>query len=74
MLDIPTHMDYRGQAKAEMWSRIIITLSGVIGLIYGGFVQQFSQTVYFLGGGFLLASLVGPDLKLDVYSITRSFA
>ncbi|EDW14814.1 signal peptidase complex subunit 1 [Drosophila mojavensis] len=58
MLDIQTHMDFVGQAKAERWSRIIITLFGVIGLIYGAVVQQFSQTVYVLGVGFLISSLI----------------
>jgi len=50
--------DFVGQAKAERWSRLIITFFGVIGLVYGAFVQQFSQTVYILGVGFLLSSLV----------------
>ncbi|EDW58942.1 signal peptidase complex subunit 1 [Drosophila virilis] len=58
MFDIQTHMDFVGQAKAERWSRLIITLFGVIGLIYGAFMQQFSQTVYVLGAGFLLSSLI----------------
>ncbi|TDG48713.1 hypothetical protein AWZ03_004825 [Drosophila navojoa] len=51
-------LDFVGQAKAERWSRIIITLFGVIGLIYGAVVQQFSQTVYILGVGFLISSLI----------------
>ncbi|ALC46176.1 Spase12 [Drosophila busckii] len=58
MLDIQTHMDFVGQAKAERWSRLIITVFGVIGLIYGAVVQQFSQTVYVLGVGFLLSALI----------------
>ncbi|XP_023178026.1 signal peptidase complex subunit 1 [Drosophila hydei] len=58
MFDIQTHMDFVGQAKAERWSRIIITLFGVIGLVYGAVVQQFSQTVYVLGVGFLISSLI----------------
>ncbi|XP_017023746.1 signal peptidase complex subunit 1 [Drosophila kikkawai] len=58
MLDIQTHMDFVGQGKAERWSRLIITVFGVIGLIYGAIVQQFSQTVYILGAGFLLSSLI----------------
>ncbi|EDW81138.1 signal peptidase complex subunit 1 [Drosophila tropicalis] len=58
MLDIQTHMDFEGQAKAERWSRLIITFFGVIGLVYGAVVQQFSQTVYILGVGFLLSSLI----------------
>ncbi|XP_030370563.1 signal peptidase complex subunit 1 [Scaptodrosophila lebanonensis] len=58
MLDIQTHMDYVGQSKAERWSRIIITFFGVVGLIWGAIVQQFSQTVYVLGVGFILSSLI----------------
>ncbi|XP_045465803.1 signal peptidase complex subunit 1 [Harmonia axyridis] len=52
------HMDYVGQAWAEKLSRIIITLFGVIGVLYGYAIQQFSMTVYILGAGFALASLV----------------
>ncbi|EDW98302.1 signal peptidase complex subunit 1 [Drosophila yakuba] len=58
MLDIQTHMDFAGQGKAERWSRFIITFFGIVGLIYGAFVQQFSQTVYILGAGFVLSSLI----------------
>ncbi|GLH07189.1 hypothetical protein R5R35_001722 [Gryllus longicercus] len=55
---LPTHMDYDGQRKAEKLSRIIITLFGVVGLIWGYIIQQFSQTVYILFAGFVLAALV----------------
>nr|CAD7404065.1 unnamed protein product [Timema cristinae]CAD7429837.1 unnamed protein product [Timema monikensis] len=55
---IPTHMDYDGQRKAEKLYRIIITLFGVVGLVWGYIIQQFSQTVYILGAGFVLAALV----------------
>ncbi|XP_037945793.1 signal peptidase complex subunit 1 [Teleopsis dalmanni] len=58
MFNIQTHMDYEGQHKAEKLSRFIIALFGIVGLIWGGIIQQFSQTVYILGAGFLLASLV----------------
>uniref|UniRef100_A0A1L8EFC0 Signal peptidase complex subunit 1 n=2 Tax=Haematobia irritans TaxID=7368 RepID=A0A1L8EFC0_HAEIR len=57
-LNIQTHMDFVGQHKAEMYSRFIITLFGVVGLIWGAIIQQFSQTVYTLGAGFVLASLL----------------
>ncbi|XP_005180573.1 signal peptidase complex subunit 1 [Musca domestica] len=57
-LNIQTHMDFVGQHKAEMYSRFIITLFGVVGLIWGAITQQFSQTVYTLGAGFILASLL----------------
>ncbi|KAF3430576.1 hypothetical protein E2986_12104 [Frieseomelitta varia] len=55
---IPTHMDYDGQARAEKLSRVIITLFGVVGLIWGYVIHQFSQTMYILGAGFVLAALI----------------
>ncbi|EEB14979.1 conserved hypothetical protein [Pediculus humanus corporis] len=55
---IPTHMDFDGQGKAEKYSRFIITLFGVVGLLWGYIIQQFSQTVYILGAGFVLAVLM----------------
>ncbi|CAG9770297.1 unnamed protein product [Ceutorhynchus assimilis] len=55
---IPFHMDFEGQHKAERLSRIIITLHGIVGLIWGYAIQQFSQTVYILASGFLLASIL----------------
>ena len=53
---IPTHMDFDGQARAENLSRIIVVLFGVVGLIWGYIIQQFSQTVYILGAGLVLAT------------------
>ncbi|KAL9892286.1 signal peptidase complex subunit 1 [Glossina fuscipes] len=58
MFNFETHMDFVGQQKAEKYSRFIITLFGVVGLIWGVIIQQFSQTVYILGAGFVLASLL----------------
>ncbi|XP_058812452.1 signal peptidase complex subunit 1 [Topomyia yanbarensis] len=58
MLNIATHMDYEGQGRAEKLSRIIITLFGAVGLIWGYVIQQFSQTVYILIAGVLLASVL----------------
>ncbi|XP_050302441.1 signal peptidase complex subunit 1 [Anthonomus grandis grandis] len=55
---IPLHMDFEGQHKAEKLSRIIIALFGIVGLIWGYAIQQLSQTVYILGSGFLLASIL----------------
>lgn len=55
---IPTHMDYDGQGRAEKLSRIIITLFGVVGFIWGYVIQQFSQSIYILGAGFVMASLI----------------
>ncbi|XP_058451825.1 signal peptidase complex subunit 1 [Malaya genurostris] len=58
MLNIATHMDYEGQGRAEKLSRVIITLFGAVGLIWGFVIQQFSQTVYILIAGVLLASIL----------------
>ncbi|XP_078042920.1 signal peptidase complex subunit 1-like [Augochlora pura] len=58
IMSIPTHMDYEGQARAEKLSRVIITLFGVVGLIWGYVIQQFSQTIYILGAGFVMAALI----------------
>ncbi|XP_031828198.1 signal peptidase complex subunit Spase12 [Nomia melanderi] len=55
---LPMHMDYDGQARAENLSRVIITLFGVVGLIWGYLIQQFSQTIYILGAGFLMAAII----------------
>jgi len=51
-------MDYDGQARAEKLSRIIILLFGVVGFVWGYAIQQFSETVWILGGGFLLAAIL----------------
>lgn len=48
---------------AEKFSRFIITLFGIVGLIWGAIIQQFSQTVYILGAGFLLASIVSIPIN-----------
>ncbi|KAG7202323.1 hypothetical protein KM043_018655 [Ampulex compressa] len=55
---IPTHMDYDGQARAEKLSRVIITLFGVVGFVWGYVIQQFSQTLYILYAGFVMAALI----------------
>ncbi|XP_014204062.1 signal peptidase complex subunit 1 [Copidosoma floridanum] len=56
--NIPLHIDYDGQARAEKLSRIIITLFGVVGFIWGYLIQQFSQTMYILGAGFVMAAII----------------
>jgi len=55
---IPTHMDYDGQRRAEKIFQIIILLAAVAGLAWGFVSEKFSFTVYTLGGGFLLSSLL----------------
>lgn len=48
-------MDYEGQGFAEKLSRIIVTLFGAVGLIWGYMIQHFSQTCWILVAGFALA-------------------
>uniref|UniRef100_A0A0C9R5S7 Signal peptidase complex subunit 1 n=3 Tax=Braconidae TaxID=7402 RepID=A0A0C9R5S7_9HYME len=55
---IPTHMDYEGQARAEKLSRIIVTLFGFVGLIWGYAIQEFSQALYILGAGCVMAAII----------------
>jgi len=66
--NIPVHMDYVGQGRAEKLYQIIIVLFGVVGLGWGYTIQQFSQTVYILGAGLVLASL----LTIPPWGIYRS--
>ena len=65
---IPVHMDYVGQGRAEKLYQIIIVLFGVVGLFWGYTIQQFSQAVYILGAGLVLASL----LTIPPWGIYRS--
>jgi len=58
MFNIQTHMDFEGQARAEKISRSIITVFGFVGLVFGAFIQQFSQTIYILAAGFALALII----------------
>merc|ERR1711994_714541 len=55
---IPSHMDFDGQAKAENISRMIVVLFGVVGLLAGWQMQEFSQTIYILAAGLGLAALL----------------
>ena len=52
------------QARAENLSRIIVVLFGVVGLVWGYIIQQFSQTVYILGAGLVLATIVSTPTKI----------
>ena len=65
---IPVHMDFVGQGRAEKLYQIIIVLFGVVGLVWGYTIQQFSQTVYILGAGLLLSSF----LTIPPWGIYRS--
>merc|ERR1712098_555889 len=68
LASIPVHMDFVGQGRAEKLYQIIIVLFGVVGLVWGYTIEQFSQTVYILGAGLLLASL----LTIPPWGIYRS--
>ncbi|CAG5081485.1 Similar to Slc26a5: Prestin (Rattus norvegicus) [Cotesia congregata] len=50
--------DYDGQARAEKLSRIIVTLFGAVGLIWGYAIQEFSQALYILAAGCLMALII----------------
>ena len=70
--NIPVHMDYVGQGRAEKLYQIIIVLFGVVGLFWGYTIQQFSQTVYILGAGLVLASLLTiPPWGIYRYYLTH---
>jgi len=55
---LETHMDYEGQRKAEKIYQIIITLFGVVGFLWGFYIQKLSATVYIVLGGFALSCLI----------------
>ena len=50
--------DFAGQQHAENLSRFIVILFGAVGFVWGFILQQYSQTVYILGAGLALATLV----------------
>lgn len=51
-------MDFEGQKKAERTFKVIIVLFAAVGFIWGYLCQQFSQTMYILGAGFLLSCIL----------------
>ncbi|XP_022096997.1 signal peptidase complex subunit 1-like [Acanthaster planci] len=55
---IPTHMDYKGQKLAEQLFQGIIILFAVVGFIWGYVCEQFVQTIYILGAGFVLSCIL----------------
>lgn len=63
--------DFEGQGRAEKLSRIIITLFGIVGLVWGGIVQQFSQTIFILAAGVLLTLIVSNQFKMSHLRIHR---
>ncbi|KAI0219944.1 Signal peptidase complex subunit 1 [Lamellibrachia satsuma] len=56
--NLPTHMDFDGQRRAERTFQVIIILFAVVGFIWGYICQQFSQTMYILCAGFLLSCVL----------------
>jgi len=55
---LPVYMDFEGQKKAERIFQFIITVFAVVGFVWGWICQYFSQTVYILFAGFILACLL----------------
>ncbi|KAK8388958.1 hypothetical protein O3P69_020723 [Scylla paramamosain] len=58
VMGFSVHMDFEGQKLAERLFQIIVVAFGVVGWLYGYYIQDFSMTVLTLGAGFLLACLV----------------
>ncbi|XP_072047644.1 signal peptidase complex subunit 1-like [Amphiura filiformis] len=63
-----THMDYKGQKLAEQIFQGIILLFAIVGFAWGYVCEQFVQTVYILGAGFILSCI----LTLPPWPIYRS--
>ena len=57
--------DYDGQGRAEFMSQTIIVIFGVVGLILGWYLQQFSQTVFIVAAGFIIAAIVSFFYRLN---------
>lgn len=56
--NIPTHMDFDGQRRAERFFQVIIIIFAVVGFIWGYITQHFSQTLYILFAGVFLSSVL----------------
>jgi len=56
--NLPTHMDFDGQLKAERFFQYIICLFAVVGFVWGYASQSFSQTLYILFAGVFLSSVL----------------
>jgi len=52
------HMDFEGQKLAERLFQVIVVAFGIVGWLYGYYVQDFFMTVLTLGAGFVLACLI----------------
>ncbi|KAH9490006.1 Signal peptidase complex subunit 1 [Bulinus truncatus] len=56
--NIPVHMDFDGQRRAERYFQVIIVLFAAVGFIWGYITQQFSQTLYILFAGVTVSSVL----------------
>ena len=56
--EISNEISISGQRKAEKTYQIIITVFGIVGFLWGFFIQQLSATVYFVLGGFALSCAI----------------
>ncbi|CAG5135977.1 unnamed protein product [Candidula unifasciata] len=56
--NIPTHMDFDGQRRAEKYFQIIILLFAAVGFIWGYITQMFSHTLYILFTGVIISSVL----------------
>ena len=52
------YMDYKGQELSERLSWAICSVTSLIGIIYGYYLQQLSMSVYICLGGIALATLL----------------
>ncbi|UYV68590.1 VPS13D [Cordylochernes scorpioides] len=51
-------MDFRGQKKAERLYQVLIVCFSIVGFVIGYVTQQLSYSVYCLGAGFVVSSLL----------------
>lgn len=56
--NIPTHMDFDGQRRAEKYFQIIIIFFAAVGFIVGYINQMFSHTLYILFVGVIISAVL----------------
>uniref|UniRef100_A0A0B6Y5V2 Signal peptidase complex subunit 1 n=1 Tax=Arion vulgaris TaxID=1028688 RepID=A0A0B6Y5V2_9EUPU len=56
--NLPTHMDFDGQRRAEKYYQVIIIAFAVIGFIRGYITQQISDAIAFVFLGSLISSVL----------------
>eukprot|EP01134_Creolimax_fragrantissima_P004833 CFRG4833T1 len=52
------HLDFEGQRVAERLYQVILTLSGIIAVLYGYHTQSFQDSMIIFGTGFALTLLL----------------